>query len=125
VVDVDRQALVERMRSYLGARRFSDAARASPEMAKPRARYLPEAVWRRASGSFDAGSVSWLTAAGRSWRGPVSFGVTRFGSAKKRRARTRVPFPRGAGRTALDCADQFGEASRYVSNLRRSYQVGA
>ena len=59
MVDTNREALAERMRGYFSARSFSEVERACPELAKPRARYDPAAVWRglRAGSGFDEARV--------------------------------------------------------------------
>ena len=54
IIDSEKATLGERVRSYLGAECFDDAAAIAPGIAKSRARYDPERVWRnlRGSGGF-------------------------------------------------------------------------
>jgi hypothetical protein len=58
LIDIDRDALVDRMRSYLAAKTFREATSVSPELATKRAGYDPEKVWLalRAE-SIDEGKV--------------------------------------------------------------------
>ena len=46
VIDTDRRTLATRAREYFEATRFSDIRRKHPALCEPRARYVPEAVWR-------------------------------------------------------------------------------
>ncbi len=50
IIDTDREILIERMRAYYAATRFSQAKEAAPTLCESRARYDPEAVWRRLKG---------------------------------------------------------------------------
>ena len=54
IIDSEKASLRERVRSYLGAESFDGAAAFAPGIAKSRARYDPERVWRnlRGSGGF-------------------------------------------------------------------------
>ena len=54
VVDVDRDVLAKRMRTYLSTDSFEAACRASPELCERRAGYDPKETWRelRAAGGF-------------------------------------------------------------------------
>ena len=54
IIDSEKATLGERVRSYLGAECFDGAAAIAPGIAKSRARYDPERVWRnlRGSGGF-------------------------------------------------------------------------
>jgi hypothetical protein len=54
IIDSDRAALEERLRSYFAAKSFEGARRASAEIATDRARYNPEKVWEKlkAAGHF-------------------------------------------------------------------------
>ena len=47
VIDTDRYNLSARMSAYFGPESFEDAKAASPDIAKSRARYDPESVWRK------------------------------------------------------------------------------
>ena len=51
VIDGERASLRERVRSYLGSESFEDAAAIAPGIAKSRARYDPERVWRNVKGA--------------------------------------------------------------------------
>jgi len=59
VIDTGREELCDRMRAYLDAASFDEAALACPDMAQTRARYEPETVWQKlkASGGFDIAKV--------------------------------------------------------------------
>ena len=54
IIDSEKATLGERVRSYLGAECFDGAAAIAPGIARSRARYDPERVWRnlRGSGGF-------------------------------------------------------------------------
>jgi len=47
VIDVDRTALVKRMKSYFSAERFEEVRSNAPELAAKRARYDPEGTWKQ------------------------------------------------------------------------------
>ncbi|RIL01406.1 MAG: helicase [Proteobacteria bacterium] len=64
VIDIDREALLARMRSYLGARTFEEAKRVAPALAENRARYVAADVWaslRRSTGFNESKALRYLT----------------------------------------------------------------
>ncbi|KAA0250333.1 MAG: helicase [Acidobacteria bacterium] len=50
VVDMSRDVLAARMRDYYTAETFEDVGRRIPQLAEPRARYEPRAVWNKLHG---------------------------------------------------------------------------
>lgn len=59
VIDSDRHALTKRMRAYLDAATFKEAAKACPDAATKRARYDPPKVWSKlkAGGGFSESKI--------------------------------------------------------------------
>ena len=60
IIDTDSSALAARLNAYFGAADFAAAAKASPEVATPRARYNPGKVWEKlkAAGHFKESSIT-------------------------------------------------------------------
>ncbi len=59
LVDNDRDSLEARMSVYFNAKRFAEVQAAAPVLCEPRARYDPEATWKklRATSTFDHGRL--------------------------------------------------------------------
>ena len=59
IIDTDRAALEQRLSNYFAAKSFTGASTAAPEVAKARARYDPEKVWKKlkAAGHFKNAAI--------------------------------------------------------------------